>query len=287
MNEKEVELIKNECIHLNDHLKLILKETEIQFDDPKKWYDMVSDFLLTKNLLTNLNKKMTDNLGEYFLKPTSLDGVDPDSFSELFRVRVDSNIDKEREELMTSEKDTWISEGGTVEEGLLSLKDRIVTHQQIVQESTQLILEEFEKQKKKFNSKDIFTYDIKNDDLVNQLLSYNGAACEGVGLTQYVAVAEKQIVKPKAAPQQIPGRVKSNVKDDEAIQKQLFEESAQRLRQQQQQQQKAVKAEPNYQQQQQQQQIQHQQQQQQIQHQQQPQQLQQPNMKRKIENITK
>jgi hypothetical protein len=251
MNEKEVELIKNECIHLSDHLKHILKETEIEFDDPKRWYDMVSDFLLTKNLLTNLNKKMTDNLGEYFLKPTSLDGVDPDSFSELFRVRVDSNIDKEREELMTSDRERWINERDSVGENLRIQKEKILNHQLVLQESTQLILEEFEKQKKKFNTKDIFTYDIKNDDLVNQLLSYNGAACEGVGLTQYVAVAEKQMVKQKATPQQIPGRVKNSLKDDEAVQKQLFEDAAQRLKQQQQlQQQRAlIKTEPNYQQQ--------------------------------------
>jgi len=245
MNEKEVESIKNECIHLNDHLKQILKETEIEFDDPRRWYEMVSDFLLTKNLLTNLNKKMTDNLGEYLLKPTSLDVVDSDSFSELFRVRVDTNIEKEREELMSSEKDNWLSEGMPVEESLQNLTERIVTHQQVVQESTQLILEEFEKQKKKFNTKDIFTYDIKNDDLVNQLLAYNGAACEGVGLNQYVALAEKQ-VKPKIAPQQLPGRVKSNVKDDAAIQSQMFAASAAKLRQQQ----SEIKIEPNYQQQQ-------------------------------------
>lgn len=198
-----MESIKNECIHLNDHLKQILKETEIEFDDPKRWYDMVSDFLLTKNLLTNLNKKMSDNLSEFLLKPSSLDAVDADSckylhflsyelylfillVSELFRVRVDSNIEKEREDLMSSEKENWLSEGVTVEEGLLSLKERIGTHQQVVSESTQLILEELEKQKKKFSTKDIVTYDIKNDDLVNQLLAYNGAACEGVGKKDFL-----------------------------------------------------------------------------------------------------
>lgn len=142
---------------------------------------------------------MTDSLGEFLLKPTSLDIVDADScmeiylftsimvvtnmlsVSELFRVRVDSNIEKERDELMSSEKENWLGEGMTPEENLQSLKERIVTHQQVINESAQLILEEFEKQKKKFNTKDIVTYDVKNDDLINQLLAYNGAASEGIG----------------------------------------------------------------------------------------------------------
>jgi len=149
MNEKEIELIKNECNHLNDHLRQLLKQIEEEIDDPKKWYDMVSDFLLTKNLLTNLNKKVSDNLGDYLLKPTSLDTVDFDGFSELFRVQVDQNIEKERNELMVNERINWINEGNSLESDLKSLKERVISQQQTLHESIQIILEEFERQKKK------------------------------------------------------------------------------------------------------------------------------------------
>jgi len=232
MDVKEIESLKNECSHLIGHLKHLLRQVEEEVDDPQIWYEKVSDFLLTKNLLANLNNKVTNSLGDFLLNPTSLDTVDADGFSELFRVRVDPIIEKEREEavenVMASEKDDWMSEGNAIETDLNNLKYRILLQQSSIQNSTQLLREELERQKRmKPTQNDIINYQIKNDELLHPLLVYHATVNEGAGLKQYFKIPEK-VVKAATIVHQLPNRTVTTKEDDEKLQLRLFEMAKQK-----------------------------------------------------------